>query len=78
MNKEQFLCYFKKKENTFENNEDLITNVVTSSTKEATNVELRFSVDKINKSDSHSKTCQKQISENMKVESMKEKVESMR
>ena len=37
MNKEQFLRYFKKKENTSENNEDItITNVVTSATKKKT------------------------------------------
>ena len=38
--------YFKKKENTSENNEDItITNVVVSITKDITNAKLSFAVD---------------------------------
>ena len=69
MNKEQFLRYFKKKENASENNENItITNVVNSATKETINAELRFTADKIKKSNSPPKTYQKQFSENMKRE----------
>ena len=69
MNKEQFLCYFKKKENTFEKNEDItITHVITCTMKETTNAKLRFAADEINKSASRPKTYQKQISKNMKKE----------
>ena len=43
MNKEKFLRYFKKKENTSEDNEDItITNVVTSVTKDITNAKIEF------------------------------------
>ena len=51
MNNEKFLCYFKKKENTSEDNEDItITNVVTSVvTKDITNAELSFAADEIKK-----------------------------
>ena len=53
MNKEKFLRYFKKKENTSENNEDVtVTNVVTSVTKDITNAELSFAANEIKKSHS--------------------------
>ena len=69
MNKEKFLRYFKKKENTSENDEDItITNVVTSVTKDVTNAELSFAVDEIKKSHSRPKQYQKQIPENVKRE----------
>ena len=47
MNKEKFLRYFKKKENTEDNEDITITNVVTSVTKDITYVELSFAVDEI-------------------------------
>ena len=48
MSKEKFLHYFKKKENTSEDNEDItITIVVTSVTKDITNAELSFATEEI-------------------------------
>ena len=48
MNKEKFLCYIRKKENTYEDNEDItITNVVTCVTKNIANPELSFAADEI-------------------------------
>ena len=46
--KSLFAIFLKKKEHTFEDNEDItITNVVTSVTKDITNAELSFAVDEI-------------------------------
>ena len=48
MNRETFLRYLKKKENTSEDNEDItITNVVISVTKDITNAKLSFAAEKI-------------------------------
>ena len=50
MSKEKFLSYFKKKENTSEDKEDItITNVITCVKKDITNVELSFVADEIKK-----------------------------
>ena len=50
MNKEKFLRYFKKRENTSQDNEViLISNVVTSVTIDITNTELSYAVDEIKK-----------------------------
>ena len=50
MNKEKFLRYFKKKENTSQDNEHIaISNVVTSVTIDITNAELSSAVDEIKK-----------------------------
>ena len=69
MNKEKFLRYFKKKENTSENNEDVtVTNVVTSVTKDITNAELSFAANEIKKSHSRPKQYQKKIPEYVKIE----------
>ena len=69
MNKEKFLRYFKKKENTSENNEDArITNVVTSVTKDITNAELSFAVGEIKKLHNRPEQYQKKILENLKIE----------
>ena len=76
MNKEKFLSYFKKKENTSEDNEDItITNVVTCVKKYITNVELSFVADEIKKSHIQPKQYQKQIPENEKLESMRQYLE---
>ena len=64
-NEEKFLHYFKKKEKTSEDKEDIkITNAVSSVTKDITNPELGFSAEKIKKSHCRPNLHQKQIPEN--------------
>ena len=68
-NKEKFLRYFKKNENTSEDDEDItITNVVTSVAKDITNAELSFAADEIKKSHNRPKQYTKQIPESVKRE----------
>ena len=48
MNKEKLLCYFKKKENTSDDNEGVtITNAITPVTKDITNGEFSFEADEM-------------------------------
>ena len=64
-NEEKFLHYFKKKEKTSEDKEDIkITNTVSSVMKDTTNPELSFAAEKIKKSHCRPTLYQKQIPEN--------------
>ena len=69
MNKEHFLHYFKIKDKNTEKAEEItLTKVVSSTTKEITNVDLRFAANEIDKSRGRLKKYQKEIPEKVKRE----------
>ena len=69
MNKKHFLHYFKIKDKNTEKAEEItVTKVVSSSTKEITNAELRFAANEIDKSHVRPKKYQKEIPEKVKRE----------
>ena len=68
MNKEQFLNYFKKKENNNDKDDVTITNVISPATSEVTNAELAFVSQEFDKSAGRPKNYQKNIPENVRKE----------
>ena len=69
MSKEQFLCYFSKKDKNSEKAEEIrVTKVVSSAMKEITNAALRFAVKEIDKSHGTPKKNRKEIPEKVKRE----------
>ena len=61
-----FTILLKKDKNTEKAEEITVTKVVSSATKEISNVELRFAVNEIDKSHGRSKKYQKDILEKLK------------
>ena len=68
MNKEQFLNYFKEKENNNDKDDVTIINVISPATSEVTNAKLAFVSQEFNKSAGRPKNYQKNIPENVRKE----------